>query len=36
MPVPRLMRGLAEGVVKAEFEGQVNTFIDRIKAKLEG
>lgn len=36
MPVPRLMKGLAEGVVKSEFEGQVNTFIDRIKAKLEG
>lgn len=36
MPVPRLMKGLAEGVVKSEFDGQVNTFIDRIKAKLEG
>lgn len=35
MPVPRLMKGIAEGIVKSEFDGQVSTFIDRIKAKLE-
>lgn len=35
MPVPRLMKGIAEGIVKSEFEAQVGTFIDRVKAKLE-
>lgn len=35
MPVPRLMKGIAESVVKSEFDGQVSTFIDRVKAKLE-
>ncbi|HEX4918024.1 MAG TPA: SRPBCC family protein [Limnobacter sp.] len=35
MPVPRLMKGLAEGIVKSEFDAQVSTFIDRVKAKLE-
>ncbi|WP_370263503.1 SRPBCC family protein [Limnobacter sp.] len=35
MPVPRLMKGLAEGLVKSEFDAQVSTFIDRVKAKLE-
>lgn len=35
MPVPKLMKGIAEGIVKSEFDGQVSTFLDRIKAKLE-
>lgn len=35
MPVPRLMKGIAEGVVQSEFNGQVGTFIDRVKEKLE-
>lgn len=35
MPVPRLMKGIAEGIVKSEFDAQVGTFLDRVKAKLE-
>ncbi|MCE2744890.1 MAG: SRPBCC family protein [Burkholderiales bacterium] len=35
MPVPRLMKSIAEGIVKSEFEAQVGTFLDRVKAKLE-
>jgi carbon monoxide dehydrogenase subunit G len=35
MPVPRLMKSIAEGIVKSEFDAQVGTFLDRVKAKLE-
>lgn len=35
MPVPRLMKGIAEGIVRSEFDAQVGTFLDRVKAKLE-
>ena len=34
LPFPRLMKGLAEGIVKTELEGQLRTFIERIKDKL--
>ena len=35
MPVPRLMKGIAEGIVRSEFDAQVGTFLDRVRAKLE-
>ncbi len=35
MPVPSLMKTMAEGIVKSEFEAQVETFLQQVKAKLE-
>ena len=35
MPMPKLMKNIAEGIVKSELEAQVAIFAERIKAKLE-
>jgi carbon monoxide dehydrogenase subunit G len=35
MPVPRLMKGLAENIMRSEFESQINSFLDQVKSKLE-
>ncbi len=35
MPLPKLMKGVAEGIVRSEFESQVSTFLDRVKKNLE-
>ena len=34
LPVPGLMKGLAQGIVKTEFDSQVETFLSRLKTKL--
>ena len=34
LPVPGLMKGMVQGVVKSEFESQVGTFLERVQKKL--